>query len=110
VPGGWLVARTVPGRTASDLRTIATRILSLRRDRGVVVLGTDAGGKAALVAVTNTGTPARELLTDAARIVGGGAGGKGPVANAGGRLPEHLPRAIRTASERARALLAETTD
>ncbi|HEY8482754.1 MAG TPA: alanine--tRNA ligase [Spirillospora sp.] len=110
VPGGWLVARTVPGRTASDLRTIATRILSLRRDRGVVVLGTDDGGKAALVAVTNTGTPARELLTDAARIVGGGAGGKGPVANAGGRLPEHLPRAIRTASERARALLAETTD
>ncbi|MFA1547759.1 alanine--tRNA ligase [Actinomadura chokoriensis] len=102
--GGWLVAQTVPGLTSTDLRTIATGILD---PRGVVVLGTEADGKAILVAAAGaeTGIRARDLLTRAAREVGGGAGGKGPIANAGGRRPENLPKAIRTAATEARTLL-----
>ncbi|NYD50498.1 alanyl-tRNA synthetase [Actinomadura luteofluorescens] len=108
VPGGWLVARIVPGLTGADLRTIATGVLTRRDQRGLVVLGTESGGKAVLVAAAgaSTGVRARDLLTAAAREVGGGAGGKGPVANAGGRRPENLPKAITTAATEARALLS----
>ncbi|TDB97001.1 alanine--tRNA ligase [Actinomadura sp. 7K534] len=104
VPGGWLIAESVPGET--DLRTLATKILKLRQDRGVVVLGAHSDGKASLVAATNTGSRARDLLTEAAREIGGGAGGKGPIANAGGRTPANLPAALATAAARARTLLA----
>ncbi|TDB89068.1 alanine--tRNA ligase [Actinomadura sp. KC216] len=105
LPGGWLVAQIVPGLTSADLRTVATAILNRRGPRGIVVLGTSSSGKAALVAATPPGIQARDLLTTAAREVGGGAGGKGPIANAGGRNPENLPDAIRTAATEARALL-----
>ncbi|MEO3824742.1 alanine--tRNA ligase [Actinomadura sp. B10D3] len=109
VPGGWLVARTIPDLTGTDLRTIATGVLSRRDRHGIVVLGTEANGKAALVAAVgaDTGVQARTILTTAAREVGGGAGGKGPIASAGGRHPENLPQAITTAAEEARALLAD---
>ncbi|TDC53367.1 alanine--tRNA ligase [Actinomadura sp. KC345] len=106
VSGGWLVAETLTERTGPDLRAIATKILALREGTAIVILGADTGGKAALVAATNTGAQARDLLTGAARAVGGGAGGKGPVANAGGRDPGRLPEAISTAAHRARTLLA----
>ncbi|WP_433473509.1 alanine--tRNA ligase [Spirillospora sp. CA-142024] len=110
LPGGWLVARSVPGLTSADLRTLATGILTRRDPRGLVVLGTESGGKALLVAAAgaDTGVQARDLLTGAAREVGGGAGGKGLIANAGGRRPEHLPKAISTAATDARTLLAAT--
>ncbi|MFI0411346.1 alanine--tRNA ligase [Actinomadura sp. 3N508] len=104
LPNGWLVAAIVPGLTSADLRTVATTILARRRG-GIVVLGTESSGKAALVAATDSGVRARDLLTTAAREVGGGAGGKGPIANAGGRNPENLPTALRTAATEARALL-----
>ncbi|RFS83211.1 alanine--tRNA ligase [Actinomadura spongiicola] len=106
VPGGWLVADTVPHMTAADLRTIATTILTHRGPDGIVILGTESDGKAALVAAGGPHVQARDLLTTAAREVGGGAGGKGPIANAGGRAPENLPKAIITAATAARALLA----
>ena len=104
LPNGWLVAQTIPGLTSADLRTIATGALD---PRGVVILGTESDGKASLVAAVgaDTGLRARDLLTRAARQVGGGAGGKGPVASAGGRHPENLPEAIATAAAEARTLL-----
>jgi alanyl-tRNA synthetase len=109
VSGGWLVAQTVPGLTSTDLRAIATGVLARRDPHGIVVLGTESDGKAALVPAVgaDTGLQARTLLTGAAREVGGGAGGKGPIANAGGRHPENLPRAITTAATEARTLLAD---
>ncbi|WUI01744.1 alanine--tRNA ligase [Spirillospora sp. NBC_00431] len=105
LPGGRLVAAVVPGLTGADLRTVATTVLD-RLPGGIVILGTESSGKAALVAATGPGVQARDLLAGAAREVGGGAGGKGPVANAGGRRPENLPKAIRTAATAARALLS----
>ncbi|TDD83067.1 alanine--tRNA ligase [Actinomadura darangshiensis] len=108
VPGGWLLTRSISDLTGTDLRTLATAILNHRDQRGVVVLATESSGKATLVAATGTDTAirARDLLTNAAREVGGGAGGKGRFANAGGRHPEHLPEALTTAATDARTLLA----
>ncbi|MFC4049109.1 alanine--tRNA ligase [Actinomadura syzygii] len=106
VPGGWLLARSIPALTSTDLRTIATEILTRRGPRGIVILGTTTDEKAALVAATNTTIQARDVLTTAAREVGGGAGGKGPLANAGGRHPDRLPHALSTAASEARSILA----
>jgi alanyl-tRNA synthetase len=50
----------------------------------------------------NTGIRAGDLLTEAARELGGGAGGKGPIAHAGGPHPENLPTALTRAATQAR--------
>ncbi|TDD86080.1 alanine--tRNA ligase [Actinomadura rubrisoli] len=100
LPGGWLVAQIVD---VPDLRSLAAGVLARRGGNGTVVLGTVTGGKAALVAaVADGGVQARDLLAGAAREVGGGAGGKGPVASAGGRRPENLEKAVRLAADEAR--------
>jgi alanyl-tRNA synthetase len=106
VPSGWLVAERVDDATPADLRTLASAIAASGDGRGLAVLGTASGGKAQLVAATGprSGVRARDLLTDAAREVGGGAGGKGALANAGGRRPENLTRAIAIAAAHARTL------
>ncbi|GAA2132741.1 alanine--tRNA ligase [Actinomadura napierensis] len=106
VPAGWLVARQVNAMPAADLRALASAIASSGDGRGLAVLGTASGGKAQLVAAVGprTGVRARDLLTDAAREVGGGAGGKGAVANAGHRRPERRAEAIAVAAAHARTL------
>ncbi|MEV6971731.1 hypothetical protein AB0M47_42195, partial [Hamadaea sp. NPDC051192] len=61
-----------------------------------VVLGLTDGERAQLVAAVSSGE-AVELLRDAGRAVGGGAGGSGPLANAGGRRVEGLDQALELA-------------
>jgi alanyl-tRNA synthetase len=68
----------------------------------VVVLGSEAQGKAAMVALltadlAGSGAAARDVLARAAKAVGGGAGGKGDLASAGGRDPGQLDEALRIA-------------
>jgi len=111
--GGWLVAERVPEAGADDLRRIASAV----RDRvgtgpGVVVLGSETAGKAAMVALLTTdlaasGTAARDVLARAAKAVGGGAGGKGDLASAGGRDPGQLAEALRIARADALRLLGQ---
>src|SRR5829696_9016998 len=104
--GGWLVVERVPEAGADDLRRIASGV----RDRagggpGVVVLGSEVGGKAAMVALLSRelagrpGAAARDVLVRAAKAVGGGAGGKGDLASAGGRDPSKLDEALAIARE-----------
>jgi alanyl-tRNA synthetase len=110
-PGGWLVAERVPDAAADDLRRIASSV----RDRvgagpGVVVLGSEVQGKAAMVALLTTdlaasGAAARDVLARAAKAVGGGAGGKGDLASAGGRDPSRLDEALGIARADALGLL-----
>ncbi|WP_067461251.1 alanine--tRNA ligase [Actinomadura macra] len=103
LPGGRLVAQIVD---VPDLRPLASRTLTHLRGNAVVVLGSRSSSKAALVAaVSDTTVQARTLLTGAAAEVGGGAGGKGPLASAGGRRPERLEKAITLAATEARHLL-----
>ncbi|WP_242905783.1 alanine--tRNA ligase [Actinomadura terrae] len=98
LPGGWLVAQIVD---TPDLRPLASRVLTHRP--GAVVLGTRTDDKATLVAaVTSNEIQARDLLTAAASELGGGAGGKGPMASAGGRRPDRLETALTLAATEAR--------
>jgi alanyl-tRNA synthetase len=109
--GGWLVVERVPEAGADDLRRIASAV----RDRagpgpGVVVLGSEVQGKAAMVALltpdlAGRGLAARDVLAAAAKAVGGGAGGKGDLASAGGRDPSRLDEALATARADAGRLL-----
>ncbi|MDP8929269.1 MAG: alanine--tRNA ligase, partial [Actinomycetota bacterium] len=86
-----VVARRVDDVSSDELRQLALEVRGNLRERGVVVLGTTtADDKAQLVAVltsdlAETGLEARSILTPAAEVVGGGAGGRGELAQAGGR-------------------------
>ncbi|MEU5884446.1 alanine--tRNA ligase [Spirillospora sp. NPDC047279] len=109
--GAWLISERLDDVPAAELRPLATE-LAHRPGRGAVMLGTVDGGVATLVgAVTRDladgGLRARDLLTRAARTVGGGAGGKGALAQAGGRRPERLDEALAFAAAEARALLRD---
>jgi len=90
-----------------SLEPDALRQLALAvRDRlggeaSVVLIGSPDGGRVSLVAAVPPGRSASDLLGEPAAIVGGRGGGKGDVAQAGGKDPS----AIDAALERARALL-----
>ncbi|WP_395107195.1 alanine--tRNA ligase [Actinomadura sp. SCN-SB] len=115
LPGGiWLVTATVPDGVVSDagdLRTLALETIArCPSGEGAVVLGARTGTAASLAAaltprLAGSGLRAAELLTTAARTVGGGAGGKGGVATAGGRDTGRLDEAVAQAARTARELL-----
>jgi alanyl-tRNA synthetase len=93
---GFVVARQ-DGIDQKQLQELATNVRSEAGVQAVVVGGVPDDGKVALVAVLakDSGLVARELIGDAARMVGGGAGGKNPeVAMAGGRDPSRLDEAL----------------
>jgi alanyl-tRNA synthetase len=102
--GGWLVAERVPEAGGDDLRRIAGAVRGrVGPGPGVVVLGSEAQGKAAMVALLTADLAAadpgaaRNVLARAAKAVGGGAGGKGDLASAGGRDPGRLDEALKIA-------------
>ncbi|MDT0268728.1 DHHA1 domain-containing protein [Streptomyces sp. DSM 44915] len=76
----------------------------------IVVPALEHSGKALLVAPISShllgrGVQAAQVITRAAKTVGGGGGGTGALASAGGRRPEHLTHALTAATEDATALL-----
>jgi len=106
--GPFYVVEQVGEASADELRRMATAVRDRLAGRpGAVVLGATANGKAALVAVVtkdlaDRGLAARDVLTAAAREVGGGAGGRGDLASAGGRDPSRLAEALAAAGAEAR--------
>jgi alanyl-tRNA synthetase len=114
VDGAGIVAVAVEGADLPGLRSLALEVRN-RLGSGVVVLGTaTAEGTAQLVAAVSSdlagrGVSAREVLQPGARLVGGGAGGKGDIAQAGGREGTHLAdalEAVRVATRERLAALA----
>jgi len=111
VGDGWMVVELVSGASADELRQLANMV----RDRrgggpGVVVLGSDQGGRGNLVALLTAdlvgrGITAREVVMPAARLVGGGAGGKGDLATGGGSDAAKLDEALAAARIEARRVL-----
>ena len=103
-----VVVHRVDGVTMDDLRRLATEVRGHLATRGVVVAATATeDGKAQLIcAVTSdladAGVAARDILHPAARIVGGGAGGKGDLAQAGGKQGDRLEEALAVAAREAR--------
>jgi alanyl-tRNA synthetase len=111
VGGVRLVAQEHDG-AADELRALAQDVANrLENDRGAaVVLGTGREGKALLVAAASANLQARgvtapDLLDPAARIVGGGAGGKPGLAFSGGPKGGAYLQALRAIEPRLRELL-----
>jgi alanyl-tRNA synthetase len=104
-----LVAR-VQAESGDDLRPLADR---LRRALGsaFVVLGGEAEGRPVLLAAATDDAVARglradEIVREAAKLIGGGGGGRPQLAQAGGRDASKLDAALEVAREAARARLA----
>ncbi|MHB1496843.1 MAG: alanine--tRNA ligase [Acidimicrobiales bacterium] len=100
--GAVVVARR-DGLAADALRDLATTTLAREGVRAVVLGGTPGDGKVSIVAAVEKGfpVPAPELVAGAARIVGGGGGGRNPeVAMAGGRDVSRLDEALEWARAR----------
>jgi alanyl-tRNA synthetase len=75
------------------------------------VLATKGEGRVNLLVTATPGAVERgvkagDVVKAAAQVVGGGGGGRDNMAQAGGRDPEKLPDALRTAEEVVRQALA----
>jgi alanyl-tRNA synthetase len=93
------------------LPEIADTIRGRLGDPAVIVLGARGEGRVNLLVAATPGAVARgvkagDIVKAAARVVGGGGGGRDTMAQAGGRDPEKLPDALRTAEEAVRQALA----
>ena len=98
VAGVKVVARYVQAKDADALRAAADAV----RDKlgsGVVVLGAVQEDKVALISMVtddllSRGLHAGSLVREVAKLTGGGGGGKPSMAQAGGKDPSQLPRAL----------------
>jgi alanyl-tRNA synthetase len=98
-PRGAVVARK-DGISADALRELALAVRDQPGVQAVVLGGCPEDGKVSLVAAVRKGhePAAPELVANAARVVGGGGGGRNPeLAMAGGRDASRLDEALRGA-------------
>jgi alanyl-tRNA synthetase len=104
-----VVVARVDGVVGDDLRTLASEVRGHLATRGVVVVGSATeDGKAQLICaltsdLVDAGVEARPILHPAAQVVGGGAGGRGDLAQAGGKQGDKLDEALAVAAREARA-------
>ncbi|MBW3663957.1 MAG: alanine--tRNA ligase [Actinobacteria bacterium] len=113
-PDGLAVVTTRhDGVTMDELRQLALEIRGHLATKAVVIAGAaQDDGKAQLVAVVSddlasAGIEARPILQPAAQVVGGGAGGKGDLAQAGGKGGEALDQALEVAADHARTAIRD---
>jgi alanyl-tRNA synthetase len=112
--GTAVVVHRADGLAMDDLRRLASEIRGNLGTRAVVVVGTATDdGKAQLIAAVTTdlleaGVEARPILHPAAQVVGGGAGGKGDLAQAGGKQGDKLDEALEVAARQARDAVGAT--
>ncbi len=109
INGHTLVVLSQPGASPDELRALAFQL----RDRigsGIGVLGSNAGGKAALLAFATpelvaAGVSAGEITAAAARVVGGGGSRDPELAQAGGPNGDEIEAALEVARDMARSTL-----
>jgi alanyl-tRNA synthetase len=103
--GGRLVAAAVNESLQANpkqLLDLANRLQSKLGQPSAVVLGSEFGGKAGLVALVSKdlverGLAAGSIIREIAPIVGGGGGGRDDMAQAGGKDPSKLDEALAAA-------------
>lgn len=112
IGGVKLLALQMDGLDAQALRNVLDE-LRAKLGEGVVVLGSDAGGKAALCVGVSKGLTQRvkagDMVKALAPIIGGGGGGRPDMAQAGGKDAGRLPDCIGKAPEALAALLGANT-
>jgi alanyl-tRNA synthetase len=112
VAGVALVIARLDGQDADELRELALALRGQLERAGpaAVVLGSAGPDRALLVAsctsqLVSRGVTAPALLERAAKAIGGGAGGKPPLAFAGGPRAEAVEEALQGIGERLQVLL-----
>lgn len=100
-----VIAAQVAANDMDDLRNMADMACD-KLDTGIVVLAAvnEAGGKVSLVvkaskAAVAAGAHAGRVIKEAARLVGGGGGGRPDMAQAGGKNPDGIDAALAKAVE-----------
>lgn len=98
VSGVRLLATSVAGVDMNELRTLGDQLKEKLGD-GVVVLASELNGKVNLLAMASEeavkkGAHAGNLIKAIAGDVGGGGGGRPNMAQAGGKNPSGIPKAI----------------
>jgi len=111
--GVAIVTARADGLSPDDLRRLAAEVRGALGSLGLVVVGADNDGKAQLIATATDdlvarGISARDVLTAAAKLVGGGAGGGDDLAQAGGRDASRIDEALALAASSARARLEDS--
>lgn len=103
IKGVKLLAMKVSGVQMNELRNLGDRLKS-KTDDGVVVLASEADGKANLIVMAGEeaqkkGAHAGNIIKSIARLVGGGGGGRPNMAQAGGKNPSGIDEALNMASK-----------
>lgn len=93
-----VLATEVPDADAKALREMGDKLRNKLKS-GVIVLGSRADGKAMLLAMVTkdltSHIKAGDIIKQIAPLVGGGGGGRPDMAQAGGKLPDKLPQALK---------------
>ncbi len=109
VSGVKLVSSKVEGLDAAALRELGDRIRD-RLDKGVVILGSSKNGKAMLLVMATKNITdsinASELIRAISKEIKGGGGGRPDMAQAGGKDPSGIERAIKKGVEEAKRALS----
>jgi alanyl-tRNA synthetase len=105
--GVAIVVERADGLSPDDLRRLAAEVRGALGTGAVVIVGAANDGKAQLIGTVSDdlvarGVSARTVLSEAARAVGGGAGGGDDLAQAGGRDASRIDEALATAGRTAR--------
>ncbi len=97
IGGVKIISKKVEIENPSQLRDLADKFKT-KIGSGIILLGARSNGKALLISVvTNDLTKnynAGDIVKQAAKIVGGGGGGRPDMAQAGGTQPENLDKAL----------------
>jgi alanyl-tRNA synthetase len=102
IDGIKVMAQKVSVDTPAALRNLADQLKDKIKS-GIVVLGSQAGSKAMLIAVVTKDLTDRyhagNIVKEIASVVGGRGGGRPDMAQAGGNQPENLDQALAKAYE-----------
>jgi alanyl-tRNA synthetase len=106
-----LVVADVGDMGGNELRQVALSVRDRLAGSGIVIVGSSAGGKGALIGLISkdlveNGLSAAELITPAARILGGGGSRDPELAQAGGPRGDQLESALNAARSEAEQALA----
>ena len=101
IAGVKVVAYALEGVDGNALRDLADKIRS-KMNSGVVILLSNGGDKVNLVAMASkdvlaNGIHCGKIIKEVASVVGGGGGGRPDMAQAGGKNPANIGKAIETA-------------
>jgi alanyl-tRNA synthetase len=97
VNGVKVIAKKVEIENPSQLRDLADKFKN-KIGSGIILLGAKSGEKALLISIVTKDLikdyKAGDIVKQAAKIVGGGGGGRPDMAQAGGTKPENLDKAL----------------